>query len=136
MVRREVLNWLREAQADLRRAVRALEDRDYALSAFMSQQVCEKAFKALYLAVARRVYPKTHDLTALYNGVREYLELPGDVVELLPEVSQYYVTARYPNAGLEAPSESISRAQAIRALEIARKVFSIVEERIRGAGDP
>ena len=136
MVRREALNWLKEAKADLRRAARALEDGDYALAAFMSQQACEKAFKASYLALARTMYPLTHDLVVLYNGLRRYLELPQEVAELLPEVSQYYTTARYPNAGLEVPSESISRAQAVRALGVARTVVSLVEQRVREAGDP
>lgn len=130
------MNWLREAQADLRRATRAFEDGDYALSAFLSQQACEKALRAAYLALARRLYPRTHDLTVLYSELRGYLRLDEDLVELLPEVSQYYVTARYPNAGIEIPSESISRTQASRALMVARRVVSAVEESIRGAGDP
>ena len=136
MVRREVLSWLREAQADLRRALRAFEDSDYALSAFMSQQACEKAFKAAHLAFLRKAYPKTHDLTMLYSEVKEHLRLPDDVVELLPEVSQYYVTARYPSAGLEVPSESVSRVQALRALEVAKKVVEAVENGVREAGGP
>jgi len=136
MVRRGALNWLKEAQADLRRAIRALEDGDYALSVFMSQQACEKAFKASYLALARCMYPRTNDLVVLYNGLKQYITLPQEIIELLPEVSQYYTTARYPNAGLEVPSESISRAQAIRALEVAKVVVSVVEQRIREAGDP
>ncbi len=130
------MNWLKEGLADLRRASRAFEDGDYALSVFMSQQACEKAFKAAYLALARSMYPRTHDLVVLYSGLKQLIELPMDVAELLPEVSQYYTTARYPNAGLELPSESISRTQAVRALEVARAVVSIVEQRIREAGDP
>lgn len=136
MVRREALNWLREAEADLRRAERAFEDGDYALTTFMSQQACEKALKASYLGLAKTIYPRTHDLVVLYRGLQNVLELPHEVVEMLPEVSQYYVVARYPNAGLEVPSESISRTQAVRALEVARSVVSVVEQRFREAGDP
>lgn len=136
MVRREALNWLRESLADLRRATRALEDGDYALSAFMSQQACEKALRAAYLGLAREMYPRTHDLVVLYRGLEHVVQLPSEVVELLPEVSQYYTTARYPNAGLEVPSESISRTQASRALEVARAVVSAIERRIAEAGDP
>ena len=135
-VRREVINWLREGRADYGRAVRALDSGDYALSVFMSQQACEKALKAAYIALLRTSYPRTHDLVALYRGLESHLKLPNDVVERLPEVSQYYVTARYPNAGLEAPSESISREQAVRALEVAEAVLSEVETRVREGGDP
>ena len=136
MIRREVLNWLKEAQADLRRALRAFEEGDYALSVFMFQQACEKAFKAAYLAFTKSMYPRTHDLVVLYRGLRNYIELPQEIVELLPEVSQYYITARYPNAGLEVPSESISRTQATRALEVTKTVVTIVEQRIREIKDP
>ena len=136
MVRREALNWLKEALADFKRASRSFEDEDYALSTFMAQQACEKAFKAAYLALARSTYPRTHDLVVLYNGLSRYLDLPEGVVECLPEVSQYYVIARYPNAGLELPSESISKGQATRAIRIAEVVVTTVERRIREAGDP
>ncbi len=136
MVRREALNWLEEALMDLKRADRALEWKDYALSTFMSQQACEKALKAAYLALAKKMYPKTHDLTMLYEGVRELLRFSSDLVEKLPEVSQYYVMARYPNAALEIPSKSISRSQAERALNTAKKLVKLIEERIRGVGDP
>ena len=37
----------------------------------------------------------------------------------LSDVSQYYVTPRYPNAGLHRPSESFTRPQAERALQTA-----------------
>ena len=82
------------------------------------------------------MYPKTHDLTMLYEGVRELLRFSSDLVEKLPEVSQYYVMARYPNAALEIPSKSISRSQAERALNIAKKLVKLIEERIREVGDP
>lgn len=136
MIRRDALNWLKEAQADLKRALKALSDGDYALSAFMAQQACEKAFKAAYLGLAKQLYPRTHDLVVLFAGLKDYLKLPSSVVESLPEVSQYYVTARYPNAGLEVPSESISKMQAARACEVASKVVLTVEEEFKRAEDP
>ena len=81
----------------------------------------------------RRVRPPhTHDLTMLYEQVRDVLPIPEEAVEALPEVSQYYVTARYPNAGIRRPSTSFSRVQALRALEVAEHVL----ERVRGALHP
>ncbi|MCE4611950.1 MAG: HEPN domain-containing protein [Desulfurococcales archaeon] len=128
VVRREALNWFKEAKVDLSRAEKAFREGDYALSTFMSQQACEKSFKAAYLGVARRDYPRTHDLVVLYNGLKKLIRLGREVEEMLPEVSQYYTAARYPNAGLELPSESISRLQAERALRVAREVVRVVEE--------
>ncbi len=134
-VRREALNWLKEAGADLRRAERSLAEGDYALSAFMAQQACEKALKAAYLALLRRNPPRTHDLVVLYRGLGGRVEVGEGFEGRLPEVSQYYVTARYPNAGLEVPSESISREQAERALEVARHVLGRVSSAIRDSGE-
>ena len=46
----------------------------------------------------------------------------------MPEVSQYYVSARYLNVGLGVPSERINKAQAERALEVAEAVVSIANK--------
>jgi HEPN domain-containing protein len=123
IIREEALNWFKEANYDLARARRSLDEGDYALSVFMSQQAIEKALKAVIIAIKRMSPPKTHDLVRLYNEVSDVMPLPQEVVDRLPEVSQYYVSARYPNVGLEVPSERINRAQAIRALEVANMVI-------------
>ena len=68
-VRREALNWLKEANYDLARARRSLADGDYALSVFMSQQAIEKALKALIIALKRKVPLRTHDLVSLYQEI-------------------------------------------------------------------
>ncbi|MGC9153800.1 MAG: HEPN domain-containing protein [Vulcanisaeta sp.] len=123
IIREEAINWFKEANYDLARARRSLDEGDYALSVFMSQQAIEKALKAVIIANKRMSPPKTHDLVRLYNEVSDVMPLPQEAVDRLPEVSQYYVSARYPNAGLEVPSERINRAQAIRALEVANMVI-------------
>lgn len=128
MVREEAVDWLEEAVADLERAVRAEGVGDYSLACFMAQQAVEKAFKACYIGLLRRRPPRDRDLVMLYSELKGTLSLPGDVEEALPELSQYYVTARYPNAGLRRPSASFSRAQAVRAIEVARGVVERVRE--------
>lgn len=128
MVRVEALNWFREAIVDFERAKRAVRDRDWALAAFMCQQACEKAFKAVYIGVLRARPPRGHDLVMLYRGLSAVLRFSESIVGRIPEVSQYYIVARYPNAGLEVPSESISEEQARRALEVAEEVIRIVRE--------
>jgi Uncharacterized conserved protein related to C-terminal domain of eukaryotic chaperone, SACSIN len=127
-IRQEALNWLKEANYDLARARRSLADGDCALSAFMSQQAIEKAFKALIIALKCKVPPRTHDLVSLYQEINELIALPKELIDRLPEVSQYYVSARCPNAGLEVPSERINKAQAERALEVAEAVVSIANK--------
>lgn len=133
-MRREAANWAREAEYDLMRARRALEQGDYALCAFMPQQAAEKALKAAIIALRRELPPRTHDLTRLYQELRGVVQLPDDVVENLPTLSQYYITSRYPNAGLEVPSESFTRTQAEAALRITETVVRLVEGSITQEG--
>jgi len=127
-LRPEALDWLEEAHVDLRRAERALSDGDYAISCFFSHQAIEKALKAVVIGLARKRPPHVHDLTLLYTMVEEFLELPDEVKKQLPEVSQYYVTTRYPNAGLLRPSVSFNKYQAEKALEVAKHVLKRVRE--------
>jgi len=127
-MREEALDWFEEGKVDLMRAERALKNGDYSLSCYMSQQAIEKVFKACFIGLLRRRPPRTHDLTMLYEELRDILNLPSEVIEILPEVSQYYVTARYPNAGVKRPSISFSKTQSIRALEVAQTVIEKVGE--------
>ena len=48
-VREEVIDWIEEAKADLKRAERSLSEEDYSLSCYMSQQATEKSFKGLHM---------------------------------------------------------------------------------------
>jgi HEPN domain-containing protein len=128
VVREEAIDWFEEGRVDLRRAERSLEYGDFSLSCYLSQQAIEKVLKAVLIGVKRVRPPHLHDLTVLYGMIRDVLPLPDDIRDRIAEVSQYYVTARYPNAGLMRPSESFSRSQAERALEVARYVVGEVEK--------
>jgi len=128
-VRDEVFDWVFEAEKDVERAKRLFDLGDYSMVCFLSQQAIEKALKAAIMALLRESPPRTQDLTVLYSMIRGVLEL-GERAKLLPEISQYYVTARYPNAGLRRPSISFSKAQAERALGVTVYVVERVKEAI------
>ena len=128
MVREEAIDWFEEGRVDLRRAERSLEYGDFSLSCYLSQQAIEKVLKAVLIGVKRVRPPHLHDLTVLYGMICDILSLPDDIHDRIAEVSQYYVTARCPNAGLRRPSESFSRSQAERALKVARYVVGEVEK--------
>ena len=49
----------------------------------------------------------------------------------LARLSMYYTVARYPNAGVERPSQEISKDQAREAIEITRAVIDAVSRVIR-----
>ena len=131
-VRKESSNWLEEARMDLRRAENSLKNHDYSLCCFMAQQSVEKALKAFHIYL-RKVPPRSHDLTSLYSIVSKKLKLGWELTQALPELSQYYVTARYPNAGLGTPSKSFSPSQAERAYIFAKRAIKIIEKRLARA---
>lgn len=127
VIRREVRNWLIEAEMDLKRCEWSLNISDYALSCYLAQQCIEKSFKALIIQVKHEL-PRTHDLTRLYRELQELIHLSPYELSELSNISQYYVTTHYPNAGIEIPSQSFTEVQARRAYELASKVFRIIKE--------
>lgn len=128
-VRSEVVNWLEEAKADLGHARKSVDVGDYNWACFASHQAAEKALKALILHVVGE-YPRGHDLVRLYSRVRGLVELGLSLAELA-RLTIYYTQAHYPNAGLERPSEEITREQAVEALSIAGRVVDEVSKAIR-----
>jgi len=130
-VRDEVVDWLAEARADLRHAEASTRIGDYSWACFAAQQAAEKALKALVLHVLGE-YPRGHDLVKLYRRVREFVKLELSEGSLA-RLSAYYTQARYPNAGIERPSEEITREQADEAVAVAR---GVVDEVSKVIGDP
>lgn len=108
---------------------KSLEAGDFNWSCFASQQSAEKSLKALALHVLGE-FPRGHDLVMIYRKVKHVTELGLDEPSLAT-LSAYYTVSRYPNAGLERPSEAISRQHAVDALEIAVKVYDTVSEALR-----
>ena len=129
-VRREVTLWVGEARSDLRHAKASLELGDYNWACFAAQQAAEKALKALAMHVLGE-HPRGHDLLRIYRALK------GQGVELrvgeagLSRLSAYYTIARYPNAGIERPSEEITAEQAREAIGVAEAVLGEVEEALR-----
>ncbi len=128
-IRDEVLDWLAEAKADLRHAEASARIGDYNWACFAAQQAAEKALKALTLHILGE-YPRGHDLVKLYRRVREHVEIRLSESSLA-RLSAYYTQARYPNAGIERPSEEITKDQADEAITIARGVIDEISKIIR-----
>ena len=127
MVRPEIRDWLKEAEADLKHAKDCLKLESFNWACFVAQQSTEKALKAFIMAFSRKRPLHTHDLTKLYNEAKGKLKLPYEITELLGELSSYYTLARYPNAGLTRPSVGISKTQTERAIAMSEKVLRAVK---------
>jgi len=128
-IRSEVLDWLNEAKADLRHAEASIKIGDYNWACFAAQQASEKALKALILHVIGE-YPRGHDLIKLYRRVKDNVEIRLNE-SFLARLSAYYIQARYPNAGLERPSEEITKEHAEESVSTARGVINEISKAIR-----
>mgnify|MGYP003327398615 FL=1 len=119
--------WLRQAKDDLR-AARLLQGGGQAAQAcFLSQQVGEKAIKALLAADDRDL--RSHSLGAL---LRELGEEPAQRWQQQARVlDKLYAPTRYPDAlGDELPSEVFGPEDAERALEAATQLLAWATEEL------
>ena len=119
--------WLRQATDDLR-AARLLQGGGQAAQAcFLSQQVGEKAIKALLAADDRDL--RSHSLGAL---LRELGEEPAQLWQQQARVlDKLYAPTRYPDAlGDELPSEVFGPEDAERALEAATQLLAWATEEL------
>lgn len=128
-VREEVRNWIDEALSDLKGVEACLRYGVYNWACFIAQQAVEKALKALVLHVLGE-YFRTHDLVRLYRYVRGSIDLSIDE-RGLARLSMYYIQARYPNAGIERPSQEITKEEAEEMFNIARDVINKIIQVIR-----
>lgn len=130
------MDWYEEAVEDLGEASDALSRGRFNWAVFAAHQAVEKALKACIMVVARRLPPKTHDLTELYGLIKSELGLNAESEELLALLSPYYTLAMYPNAGLRRPSKSITQGFASNAVNLASKVVRRVGEVAGFRGEP
>jgi len=124
MVREEARNWFDGALVDLEEAKSALSNRRYNWALFAAHQAVEKVLKAAFIVLRRKRPPKSHDLTRLLSELD--IKISEDLRIGITELTPYYTIARYPNAGLERPWESISRTTAERLLRVAEEVVKYV----------
>jgi HEPN domain-containing protein len=117
-------DWLRQAEADLEHARRALEDRHFEWACFAAQQSAEKAAKALHLSLGQEAWGHsvTELLGALGAGIRGVDDALLDRARALDKL---YVPTRYPN-GLPAgaPADFFTAGEAQRALDDAEALLA------------
>ena len=133
-IRAEALDWLAEAEADLRHASHSYRLGSYNWACFAAEQAAEKALKAFLIGISRKRLFYVHDLTALHRQAVSTLRLPSVVTGRLAQLSAYYTASRYPNSGLRRPSISITSAEARTAINVARVVVKVVKRQFAKKG--
>jgi HEPN domain-containing protein len=109
--------WVIKAEHDLLNIENNLAAREipWDTVGFHAQQCAEKYLKALL--VSRHIDPpKIHDLTELYALLPDGL-LVGFNARSLEELNPYSIEGRYPGVW-----EPVERAEALRAVEVARAI--------------
>lgn len=120
--------WLSYAEEDLRLAKHGLtmsSSCPYRLIAYHAQQCAEKYLKA-YLVFKQVDFPYTHNIRNLIQYCDgDWTTEISDADELTP----YAVTTRYPGE-----DERVTKKDALRALELAKKVRKVLRRSFREEG--
>jgi len=81
-----------------------------------------------YLIFKTGLQPFTHSLVELVEKAGQQSLTPLPDAEDLRWLQEHYLQARYPNARLSA----YTREEALKALEVSRKVVEVVRSKLRG----
>lgn len=126
VVEKEVKDWLEQAQADLKSAKALLDTGNFYASVTYSQQTAEKALKAAYIFVKKKLPPKTHDLVELARIVNA----PSPILAEGEKLVATYLTSRYPGTAPEIPVKYYNKEKAVAHLTEAEEILLWVRKKI------
>jgi len=128
---RRAYDWLREAEEDIESAKLLLDGNQFHHACFHAQQAAEKAIKAALIALG--VFIRGHSVTILMRELSRYVTVPGELIDKVRILDQYYIPPRYPNAFDEgAPADYYTKEQAENAIMIAEEVVEFARRIIEG----
>jgi HEPN domain-containing protein len=116
------LDWMRQAEADLRHARNSREDGDYNWAAFAAHQAAEKAIKAVFQR--RHLDAWGHAVSVLLESLPPDARPSGDLIDAGKELDKHYIPTRYPN-GFErgAPVDYYTHREAEQAIANAEAIL-------------
>ncbi len=119
-------DWFKQAQNDLLWAEDTLKTQRWAQVCFIAQQIAEKCLKA-YALFLEYDQIRSHSITQICKA----LKINGELENMGKKLDLYYISSRYPDAFPEgAPFEYFTEDQAAEALNFAKRISSIIAERI------
>jgi HEPN domain-containing protein len=127
---KKAAQWAAFADEDLRYAEHGLTlepETPYRLVAYHAQQCAEKYLKA-FLVHHKVDFPYTHNISALLEVCEDHADWTEKLRDA-EELTQFAITVRYPGA-----DEAVEKGEAIRAIELARQVKTIVRKALSGLG--
>lgn len=128
---KEAKRWLAQAEEDLTSTEILINNKRYYLVCFLSQQIAEKALKAV-------IYNDGEDLV-LGHSVKNLIERASKIAvkfkeleDNLPILDSYYILTRYPNGLPEGiPADVFTQEAAKNALTLAKTVVEYAKEHIK-----
>jgi HEPN domain-containing protein len=91
----KIIYWLTSADQDWNVAKHLFEKKDYAYALFFGHLTLEKTLKAIFTNKNDKIPPFSHNL--VYLSEKAGLELDEEMLDLLEEVSDFNLEARYPD---------------------------------------
>ncbi len=127
------LDWLRQAEADLRHARNALASGDYEWSCFAAHQAGEKALKALFRRLGMDAWG--HTLTALIGNLPSPAQPDEALIQCAKVLDKHYILTRCPN-GFEsgAPTDFYTSQEAEQAIDCAQRIVTFCRDQIGQPG--
>jgi len=120
------LEWLNHANRNLQTARLLIRENHFTDSiAIEIQQTIEKSFKSIYAYYGISI-PKTHELTILFNFVKDKIQLDEIDIEVIITISDYYQTDRYPGPRYIVPS----RDEVELFFIFAEQLYAKIEEHL------
>jgi HEPN domain-containing protein len=130
--------WMDEARYDFETCLELHELGRHNWVCTCSQQMSEKAIKALFLRNGID-FPWTHSIVDLLDELKVILYIEEEIFLSLrhsaSELDPHYVETRYPDAigGTQAPYKYYDKQRSEECLKNARKVFEWVEKQIQSS---
>ncbi|OGO32642.1 MAG: DNA-binding protein [Chloroflexi bacterium RBG_16_54_18] len=124
------LDWLHQAEADLRHANNSLEAGDFEWSCFAAHQAAEKAIKATLMKYGSEAWG--HTITVLMGNLTDQIHTPTQVlIDNARILDKYYIPTRYPN-GFDsgAPTDFYTESEALQAIKLAEQIIEFCRDQI------
>lgn len=122
-MRDEAQLWWEQSQADYDNARRVKDLEQWYLVAFLVQQACEKALKAVHVEVNRALPDRTHSLIKLGKTV----SVPDSILSYLRRINADYISTRYPDVDGVAPKDAYDESMIDERLSYAAEVIEWAE---------
>jgi len=121
-----MVQWMKQAEADLLSSEHAISSKDYYVSAFLSQQAVEKSLKALGIK-ERQELIKSHSVSKLAKDNN----LPEELVKKIALLEPVYQETRYPDISSTIPAEEFDETDAAQFYNIAEEVIEWIRKKIQ-----